>query len=208
MILPASTGPDGSSYGAAVASSDSALLQRFVDDCRAAAKSDDAVIRIVALVEQLVADPALLASEVSPLPASIPAAGVDESLFVDDDLTVLVVGTPSGVDQPPHDHRMAAVIGVFDGIEDQRFFVKVPSGLRELTGRSIATGEVMSLGRKTIHAISTPGPQPCRAIHVYVGNLESTERSIFHPETFVEEPLTLDRYADYCRPTTEPTTDA
>ncbi len=191
-----------------MASKDSALLQRFVDDCRSAATADDAIVRIVEHLERLVADPAALAAEVTPAPASIPAAGVEETLYVDDDLTVSVVTTPSGVNQPPHDHRVAVVIGVFDGAEDQRFFVKVPSGLRELTGRSIATGEVMSLGRKTIHAISAPGLQPSRAVHVYLGRLDSIERSIFNPETFVEETLGLDTYADYCRPIEGATSDA
>ncbi len=187
-------------YGDRVTSIDSTLLAGFVDECRAAATGDDAVVRIVAILEQLIVDRDGLAEATGPLPDDIPAMGIDETLFEDEHVTVMVIATPPDIAQPPHDHRMTAVIGVFDGQEDQRFFVNAPSGLRELTGRSIATGEVMSLGRKTIHAISATGPQACRAVHVYLGPLATVERSIFHPDTLVEEPFSVEAYEAYCRP--------
>lgn len=185
-------------------SSDSALLRRFVTDCRTAATTDAAVVDIARLLEALLSNPAAVADAAGPLPSSLPEVGLDETLHEADDLTVMVVTTVPGIDQPPHDHRMAAIIGVFAGCEDQRFFVRLPTGLKELTGRSIETGKVLTLGRKSIHAISAPGPEPSRAIHVYLGRLEAEERSLFHPDTFVEESLTIDRYDEYCQPTRPP----
>ncbi len=187
-----------------MASSDSALLTQFVDECRAAATADDAVVRIVAHLEQLVAQPDALMAAAGPLPDVLPPAGLDETLFEDETVTVMLVATPSGVVQPPHDHRMSAIIGVFEGSEVQRFFVKAGAGLKEMRGRSIETGEVLSLGRKTIHAISAAEPGPCRAVHVYLGPLLQIDRSIFDPETGAEEPFSMDRYAEFCRQEEQP----
>lgn len=181
-------------------STDSALLQKFVDDCRSAATTDAGVVDIARLLEELLADPAAVVEAASPLPSPLPEIGHEEVLHEDDDLTVMIVNTMPGIDQPPHDHRMAAIIGSFFGREDQRFFVRLPTGLKELTGRSIECGSVLTLGRKSIHAISAPGPEPTRAIHVYLGRIYAQERSLFDPDTFVEEPLTIERYDEYCRP--------
>lgn len=185
-------------------SSDSALLHQFVADCRAAATTDSAVVDIAQRLEALLTDPEAVADAAGPLPSPLPDVGLDETLYEDDDLTVMLVTTTPGIDQPPHDHAMAAIIGVFAGCEDQRFFVRLPTGLKAITGRSIETGAVLTLGRKSIHAISAPGPEPSRAVHVYLGRLATQDRSLFHPENFVEEPLTIDRYNEYCLPAQQP----
>lgn len=39
-----------------------------------------------------------------------------------------------------------------------------------------------------------------RAVHVYLGALSSIDRSLFDPDTFDEEPMTVERYAEFCRP--------
>ena len=55
-----------------------------------------------------------------------------------------------------------------------------------------------------VHAIAAAGPEQCRAIHVYLGPISTVERSLFHPETFAEEPLTIERYAEFGRPAVSP----
>ena len=52
-----------------------------------------------------------------------------------------------------------------------------------------------------IHAIGAADGAWTRALHVYLGGLSTVRRSIFHPETMAEEPLTLGRYVAWCRPT-------
>ena len=49
-------------------STDSALLQQFVSDCRSAATTDAGVVDIARLLEELLADPAAVVEAASPLP--------------------------------------------------------------------------------------------------------------------------------------------
>ncbi len=176
-------------------------VAQFVADCRSAAAAEDAMAQVARLMEGLVANPAALAIEAGPLPETIPPLGIEEVLHEDDTLTVMVIATPNGIDQPPHDHQIPAIIGVFAGSEEQRFFVRAGDTLSPRRGRVIDAGAVLTLGKKAIHAISAPGKTPCRAVHVYLGSLSTIERSLFDPETFAEEPLSIERYAEFCRPT-------
>ena len=105
-------------------------------------------------MEGLVADAAALTGETGPLLDAIPPSGIDEVLHEDDTITIMVIATPNGIEQPPHDHGIPAIIGVFDGKEEQRFFVRSGNTLRPVRGR-------------VLHA---------------------------------EEPLSVDRYAELCRP--------
>lgn len=151
-------------------------------------------------MDGLVADAAEFAGEIGPLLDTIPTSGIDEVLHEDDNITIMVIATPNGIEQPPHDHRIPAIIGVFEGSEEQRFFVRAGNSLRPMRGRVLHAGEVLTLGKKAIHAISAPGSTPCRAVHVYLGSLSTIERSLFDPETFAEEPMSVDRYTELCRP--------
>ncbi|NNF53655.1 MAG: hypothetical protein HKN03_04340 [Acidimicrobiales bacterium] len=181
-------------------SADASLLEKFIADCREAARGSGAVARIAELTEALVADPSAIQAEAKPLPDRIPSMGWEDLLFDDDAITVMLIATPPGVAQPPHDHRMPAVIGVFQGCEDQRFYRRQGDGLLEMRGRAIQQGEVLTLGKATVHAISTDGPDVCRAVHVYLGKLADVDRTIYDPETFEPEVFTIERYAEYCIP--------
>ncbi len=119
-----------------------------------------------------------------------------------DELTVMVLDTLPGVVQPPHDHEMRAIIGVFDGVEEQRFFARSATGATPTPGRTLEAGDVMVLGERAIHAISAPRDQPARAIHVYFGDIYKVERSLFHPETLEEHAYSGDLYDEFCRPAT------
>ena len=179
-------------------SADSPLLAKFVADCRNAAKTESAVAQIAELTEALVANPSAILAEANPLPDELPSMGWEDVLFDDDTVTVMLMATPPGVAQPPHDHRMSAVIGVFHGCEDQRFYRRQDDALLEMRGRAIQLGEVLTLGKATVHAISTDGPDVCRAVHVYLGKLADVERTIFDPETYEPKDFTIERYAEYC----------
>ncbi len=179
---------------------DASLLAKFVADCRQAAKSEGAVVQIAELTEALVADPAAILAAAKPVPDEVPSMGWEDVLFDDETVTVMLIATPPGVAQPPHDHRMAAVIGVFQGCEDQRFYRRQGDALLEMRGRAIQVGEVLTLGKATVHAISTDGPAVCRAVHVYLGKLADVDRTIFDPETYESEAFTIERYAEYCIP--------
>ncbi len=180
-----------------------ATFDAFVDACIPLApnRNHEAVSR---LLRGLIADPTFAPSipafesiEPSPLGWTL---GGEFVCHQTDELTVMVLDTLPGVAQPPHDHSMHAIIGVFEGCEEQRFFARTPEGIAPAAGRTLEPGDVVVLGERAIHAISAPEGRPARAIHIYFGDIYGVERSLFDPETFEEHPFTADRYDQYCRP--------
>ena len=179
--------------------------RQFVTECRGAAASNAPVTATRAVVREAVR---ALASGVVALPPldSLYARrsgglllGHDRTLFEDDAVTVVVVETEPGHLQPPHDHSMCAVIGVFEGGERNRFFRRTGGQVRLATRRVVRPAEVIALRERTVHAISAEAGEPCRALHVYLGPLSSRPRSLFHPESGIEEPFDFDTYLYYVR---------
>jgi len=183
-----------------------AILETFAADCRAALDHDDTRAEVHRLMQALVAKPAALADQVPPFePDEVDVSprgfrlGGEHIVHQSDDLTVMVLDTLPGVEQPPHDHGMPAFIGVFQGCEEQRFWARSDSGVVPTTGRLLEAGEVVAFGTQGIHAISAPDDAPARAVHVYLGDIYDVERSIFHPDTLEELKMTSDRYDEFCR---------
>ena len=179
--------------------------RQFVSECRDVASASDAVTATRAVVREAVRALASGAVALPPLD-SIHARhggglllGHDRTLFEDDAVTVAVVETEPGHFQPPHDHSMCAVIGVFEGGERNRFYRHTGSRARLATRRVVRPAEVIALRERTVHAISAEGGERCRALHVYLGPLGSRPRSLFHPETGIEEPFDFDTYLYYVR---------
>ena len=179
--------------------------RQFVSECRAAASANHAVAATRAVMREAVR---ALASGVAALPPldSFYARhggglllGHDRTLFEDDTVTVAVVETEPGHLQPPHDHSMCAVIGVFEGGERNRFYRRTGGRAQLATRRVVRPAEVIALRERTVHAISAEAGEPCRALHVYLGPLGSRPRSLFHPETGIEEPFDFDTYLYYVR---------
>ncbi|MEM7287855.1 MAG: hypothetical protein AAF480_16000 [Actinomycetota bacterium] len=180
------------------------IIDDFVASCRSVvAEGDSTRSRLADLVADLVGDHRSLAAVV-PAFTEIPTSprgwqlGGEFVCHRDDDLTVMVLDTLPGIAQPPHDHAMTAIIGVFQGCEDQRFWGRTPDGIEPAAGRALAAGEAVTLGERAIHAISA-AHEPARAVHVYLGDIYAADRSIFDPDTLVEHPMSDDRYDAFCR---------
>lgn len=177
-------------------------LDAFVEACIPLAPSRDHEA-VSTLLEALIGDPdfagqmpAFEPPEPSPLGWTL---GGEHVCHQTDELTVMVLDTLPGVKQPPHDHEMNAIIGVFEGCEDQRFYARSSDGVTETAGRSLEAGDVIVLGERAIHAISSPAGRAARAIHVYFGDIYSVERSLFDPDTLEPHPYTAERYDEFCR---------
>ena len=178
--------------------SDGSVLDGFVERCRTIVVGDDPVVALTNEMERLVADPSVL-RRIIPIPTTRESvAGFEQIVFEDEDLTVFVVHSAPDVVQPPHDHLMSAVIGVYEGSERHRLYRRDAGALVHSGGADVGVGEVLLLGPSAIHAISAP-TEWCRAIHLYVGSLTTADRSLFDPDTGAEEPMTADRYAELCR---------
>ena len=178
-------------------------LDAFVDACIPLAPTKDHA-EVSRLLGELIADPSF-ASTVPAFPQQEPSPlgwtlGGEHVCHQTDELTVMVLDTLPGVLQPPHEHTMHAIIGVFEGCEDQRFFARSEDGLEPAAGRSLEAGDVIVLGEQAVHAISSPVGRAARAIHVYFGDIYAVERELFHPETLQPHPFTEANYDEFCRP--------
>jgi predicted metal-dependent enzyme (double-stranded beta helix superfamily) len=115
-------------------------------------------------------------------------------------LTVLKAATPPKFKTPPHNHNMWAVIGAYDGQEDNIFYRRSGNGLAKAGGKDLKTGDVVVLGEDAIHAIANPLDRPSCAIHIYGGDLLNfSHRSVWNPFTFEEHPYDLKLITDYAR---------
>ena len=160
-------------------------VESFVADCRSALAGGESMLAVKEILERTVAAPGEVASALKA------DAGVTV-LHRSDDLTVLSVMIPAG--RPPtlpHDHRMWALVGIYGGQEDNRFFRRVGGGLEHSGGRSLLVSETLAMGDDTIHAIHNPlGHSALAALHVYGGDLvgAAPDRSLWTVPEYEEQP--------------------
>lgn len=159
-------------------------LDRFVEECRAGLAAETGTRFVREVTARAVADPtALIAAIGEPTRAGITA------LHHAPDLTVLNVIWGPGMTIMPHNHRMAAVIGIYTGAEDNIFWRRLEGGVVEAAGaRSLRVRDCTVLGHDIIHSVTNPLPRLTGAIHVYAGDFFAMERSEWDPETLDEKP--------------------
>jgi predicted metal-dependent enzyme (double-stranded beta helix superfamily) len=172
-------------------------LDRFIADLRATLpeRSRQPMREVVA---RAVADPAALVRGIG----APDKAGV-QVLHKSPELTVLnLLWAPRQITLP-HDHRMSAVIGMYEGREDNMFWRRVPrpvlgaapgSGKFQIEaagGEALGAGDVAILGPDIVHSVVNPLSRISAAIHVYDGNFLEIERSMWNAETLTEEPYDI-----------------
>jgi len=95
---------------------------------------------------------------------------------------------------PPHTHGTWAVVGVYEGQEDNIFYTRSKGNLAETGRKRLTPGELVLLEPDTIHAVSNPSPKPSLALHVYGADLFSTHRSMWNPWTMKESPFEINEF--------------
>ena len=173
-------------------------LKRFIEDCKG--KPASAVKEMIAVALR---DPAsvkqALDAEFAGRDLS-KASIADLICFRSPTLTVLKAVTPPKFKTPPHNHKMWAVIGTYEGQEDNTFYRRGEKGLEKAGGKDLKIGDVVALGEDAIHAIANPLDRPSSAIHIYGGDLLNfSNRSTWNPFTFEEHPYDINLLMDYCR---------
>jgi predicted metal-dependent enzyme (double-stranded beta helix superfamily) len=125
-------------------------------------------------------------------------AGV-QVLYKSPELTVLnLLWAPRQITLP-HNHRMSAVIGMYEGREDNMFWRRVSGPvlgsakfqIEAAGGEALGAGDVALLGPDIVHSVVNPLSKISAAIHVYDGNFMEIERSMWNAETLAEEPLDI-----------------
>jgi predicted metal-dependent enzyme (double-stranded beta helix superfamily) len=159
-------------------------LDAFVAGCRTALGEAQPLLAVKEIVERAVADPGAVAK-------ALPDKGVTV-MIRSSDLTVLSVVVPGGLSKSrsiPHDHRMWAVVGIYAGQEDNRFFHRADNSLVDTGRRSLRVSETLVMGDNTIHAVHNPlDHSALAAIHVYGGDLIGAHRSMWTELGYVEQP--------------------
>ena len=163
-------------------------VERLVEECTSALRESDAHKAVREIVARVVATP----NEVIAALGEPRLAGV-QTLYHADDLTVLNIGFGPHMRFLPHDHRMWAVIGIYEGHEHNVFYRRDGNGLQEAGTKDLVDGDAVALGEQVIHAVVNPLAKVTAAIHVYGGDFFETPRSEWDPETLEESPYDLEK---------------
>ncbi|HFB66264.1 MAG TPA: hypothetical protein ENJ60_12070 [Aeromonadales bacterium] len=95
----------------------------------------------------------------------------------------------------PHNHQMAAVIGIYAGREDNIIWRRDGNSIIADKALSPGTGDVISLDSDAIHSVLNPLEKMTCAIHVYEGDFFAPEkqRSEWDHETLEESPWDIEK---------------
>jgi predicted metal-dependent enzyme (double-stranded beta helix superfamily) len=161
-------------------------LERFQQACQQALAEPTPQSAVREIVARAVSEPAALLTALGePTRASV------QVLHRSQGLTILNVIWGPRMTIMPHDHAMWAVIGIYAGREDNRFWRRIgePGGRIEAAGaKSIGVNEAVPLGRDVIHSVTNPTPRLTGALHVYGGDFFAAARKEWDPETLLERP--------------------
>ena len=127
------------------------------------------------------------------------AAMGDLVIYRSPELTVLKAAVPAGFKSPPHNHLMWAVIGVYDGQENNYFYRPSGDSLETAGGKDLKPPDVLVLGIDAIHAIANPLERTSYAIHVYGGDLPAAPRRMWNPFTLKEEAFDYQTMREYAK---------
>ncbi|MEQ8354628.1 MAG: hypothetical protein RH942_03750 [Kiloniellaceae bacterium] len=166
-------------------------LDRFIEDCRAAARDDATHKAAREVVARALDHPAAVIEALGE-----PCKSGVQKLYADDEVTIANVVWAPWMTVMPHNHEMWAVIGVYSGREDNVFWRRIADredGRVEAAGaKALCVKDVAPLGRDIIHSVTNPISRFTGAIHVYGGNFYSQPRSQWDAETLCESPYSLE----------------
>jgi predicted metal-dependent enzyme (double-stranded beta helix superfamily) len=165
---------------------------RFIEDCQGAIASPNPARDMREVVARAVSDPtALMASLGAPEHGGLGVIHRSETL------TILNVQWQPKMVIMPHNHNMAAVIGVYSGREDNILWRRLPEdgdGRIEGAGaKTLSAKDTLVLGADVIHSVINPIPRITGAIHVYSGDFFAAARSEWDPETLREMPYDMQK---------------
>ena len=169
--------------------------QQFVSDCRGALHGDRASRNVREIVGRAVADSAAVVRGLGE-----PKQGGLDVLHRSSELTVLNrVLWPAGMIVMPHNHALWAVIGVYNGREDNILWRQLPEDAngrveccrspyaRHRRHHRIWRRRPFDLGRQSVVGRTTG------AIHVYGGDFFAVNRNEWDPETLHEKPFDMEK---------------
>jgi predicted metal-dependent enzyme (double-stranded beta helix superfamily) len=162
--------------------------ERFIEDCRSALQDGSPKRAIKEIAQRAVRDAPAVARALG-----TPARSGIFALHVSPELTILNVIWAPGMSIYPHDHGMWAVIGVYEGREDNAFFKRTAHGLVRASVKKLEAGDTVLLGAPIVHAVTNPLGRFTGALQIYGGDFFKVSRSEFDPKTLEERPFDVER---------------
>ena len=163
-------------------------LDAFITELRAAAVSEEPIQAVRGLMNEAFKNPQAIKAAMPHYDSD------DEVLYEDDTVSIWFVRFVPGLHVPPHDHQTTATIGVYEGAEDNHFYLHENGGLVHKSTRRVMPGDVIALKPDGIHSVeAAEGKQSC-GIHVYLDKLTTIERSLFDWDSGEAMPFNDDNY--------------
>ena len=159
----------------------------FVAGCREALGESQPRLAIKEVLERALSDTESMCAALPPEKAGI------EPLHVSPELTVLKVVWGPGMRLGPHDHRMWATIGIYNGAEDNAFFRRNGTSVIPSGGKALRQRDIVLLGDDVIHSVTNPLTELTGAIHIYGGDFFAMPRSEWLGEPPQEQPYNVER---------------
>ena len=115
-------------------------------------------------------------------------------------LTIYHITLSPGLQYPPHNHLMDALIGIYKGGETNFIYPVAAGELDAPERRDFTAPALVHLPPHTVHSVANTGSARSGALHVYLGDLPRTHRQLWSPEGNQAEPFDNDRYLAGARP--------
>lgn len=160
----------------------------FIADCCNALQSNSCAKAIREIAQRAVSD-----SDAVVRALGTPSQAGLFPLYQSAELTILNVVWAPAMSIFPHDHRMWAVIAVYQGREDNTFFRQTAGGLVPAGEKQLDAGDAVLLGAQTVHAVANPLARFTGALQIYGGDFFEVPRSEFDPLTLQERPFDIER---------------
>ena len=109
-------------------------------------------------------------------------------IYRDDALTIMNIIWPPGIITEPHNHNSWAVIGIYQGREDNLLWARDGDGIKPVGALTLSAGDTHAMSREDIHTAFNPSQSLTGAIHIYEGDFLTTPKREWDPVTHEERP--------------------
>jgi predicted metal-dependent enzyme (double-stranded beta helix superfamily) len=116
------------------------------------------------------------------------------------ELTIYHITLSPGVQYPPHNHLMDALIGIYWGGETNFIYKLADDQVDEPERQDFAAPALVHMSSNTIHSVANTGSARSGALHVYLGDLPGTDRQLWSLADNRPEPFDNIRYMAGARP--------
>ena len=169
-------------------------LQTVTNDIVNAAESPDPLERIKAVLRDIT-------NRLHALGVLVHEEKDDEVLLhASQNLTIYHITLSPGLQYPPHNHLMDALIGIYRGSETNFVYPVAAGRLEEPERRDVTAPALVHLPSHAVHSVANTGSARSGALHVYLGDLPRTRRQLWSLPSNQVESFDNERYLAGARP--------